>query len=642
MSTRLRNVGLLLALLLCLIFGIQQWNKHTETGLTAPGTAATTATTTNTNSVSPEPQWEVGVRRTYALATTRLMHFRSNPAPGEKAEPSEETLRYELRGLWESTVVRADAVFVQLRVQLKNLKLTPGDAATPSELAKMQAELSAPFFVNLEPSGKLRALRVRKDVGVMSRGWLKSLAATLQFIRPKTAGTSWTTEEADATGEYVASYRLAADQAHCEKSRQKYTRIASGDGMVAASEIGKVTGALALTFGLQLGASPAEVLREVKGRDTIEVDPGPGMPRVASESDITFTLQTSDRDAAAAGAVAVADSAEYEIAPLGMTERNAQADARRDDERLLKGATFAELQAALLAIPATDDGRQRAQVQAKLEALARLSDEAARKAAQSATAKETPPRAAKTLLGALGGAGTPAAQSNLVQIAENKALSTDLRSNALAVLGLGDHPQEATTEALLKASSDSDPEISSTALLALGNTSLALRKSGQTTEADQGVEELLQRLQNARTQDDQLLYLQALGNAGDARAVPAITTALATPAAAVRNAAVVALRFIEGPQVDQLIASTLAQDPATEVRRGAVYALSFRSLSVFLPALQKAVLSDGDANVRADVVAVLGKAMALPGVAALLRTVAEKDASPDVRRSAQALLASSR
>ncbi|MBP6743487.1 MAG: HEAT repeat domain-containing protein, partial [Deltaproteobacteria bacterium] len=63
---------------------------------------------------------------------------------------------------------------------------------------------------------------------------------------------------------------------------------------------------------------------------------------------------------------------------------------------------------------------------------------------------------------------------------------------------------------------------------------------------------------------------------------------------------------------------------------------------VFLPALQKAVLSDGDANVRADVVAVLGKAMALPGVAALLRTVAEKDASPDVRRSAQALLASSR
>ena len=181
-----------------------------------------------------------------------------------------------------------------------------------------------------------------------------------------------------------------------------------------------------------------------------------------------------------------------------------------------------------------------------------------------------------------------------------------------------------------------------TALLALGNTSLALRKSGQTTEADQGVEELLQRLQNARTQDDQLLYLQALGNAGDARAVPAITTALATPAAAVRNAAVVALRFIEGPQVDQLIASTLAQDPATEVRRGAVYALSFRSLSVFLPALQKAVLSDGDANVRADVVAVLGKAMALPGVVALLRTVAEKDASPDVRRSAQALLASSR
>lgn len=135
------------------------------------------------------------------------MHFRSNPAPGEKAEASEETIRYELRGLWESTVVRADAVFVQLRVQLKNLKLTPGDAATPSELAKMQAELSAPFFVNLEPSGKLRALRVRKDVGMMSRGWLKSLAATLQFIR-QTAGMSWTTEEADATGEYVSELSL--------------------------------------------------------------------------------------------------------------------------------------------------------------------------------------------------------------------------------------------------------------------------------------------------------------------------------------------------------------------------------------------------------------------------------------------------
>mgnify|MGYP000387878439 FL=1 len=82
----------------------------------------------------------------------------------------------------------------------------------------------------------------------------------------------------------------------------------------------------------------------------------------------------------------------------------------------------------------------------------------------------------------------------------------------------------------------------------------------------------------------------------------------------------------------------MEQDSAVEVRRAAVFSISFRPFLGFVASLQKAVLADKAAPVRQDVIQLFARYKQLPAVQQTLRSVSERDPSPEVRRAASELL----
>jgi HEAT repeat protein len=586
-------------------------------------------------------QWRTGQRRTYSLSTVRTVRFRS--APGS-TEPLSEDLRLALGASFSVTVLRADAYSVLAEVQLGEPRLDLG-SLDPAERERLQQALLAPFYLMMEPSGRLRGLRLARGTQPVLRGFLKAVAASLQYARAP--GPSWTQDEVDATGEYQARYQLAVDGTRCDKSRLRYTRVAAVQGLLPIESLGGVGGELHVTYTLARTDDEAARVEALQGTDTLTVDAGPGMPRISSESQTALRLLRTAPAGDLTEALQRAEGPGYEPSLLGVSDVDPDS-ARRADERTVQGARFEDLLAALRGLPPGDDGQERASLHMRLSALMRLDAKAARKAQQViAQGAELP--LARTLVGALGGAGTGPAQEALVQVGESTSLSAEVRMNAVAALGLADQPEEASAVALQRLARDPDADVRSTALLAMGNAALAQRRQGQAGEAEQAIDEILARLQAAQTEDEQTLCLEALGNSGDARALPALQSALRAPSVAVRKAATHALRFIPSDgssgSVDQILTEVLLHDGAAEVRKAALFAVSFRSLLLYLPALQRLVLSDGDAEVRRETVYLLGKALGsagtqiAPGVLSTLRQVAERDKDPNVRQAAQDLIA---
>lgn len=616
----------LVLLAVVIVLALSLWQRRGQ----PPAPPTNTVDRTHSSPDAPPPRftWPLGTTQSYTLQTRRVVHMRGRGQP-----PSDESFALTLSAHYTTTVLRADGMLVTLLTQLDGIKLEmPGE---PAAQAKLVRDLARPFLQIQEPDGKLRSLRIHREVDTVGRGFLKALAASLQFVRSPKGDSTWQSQEMDATGEYTAQYRKESDGKHCTKNRVHYLQIRAAQGLVPVSQLGKVTGSLEVTLTLSDGDDEAGRLLAASGRDLLDIDPGPDMPLVSSES--TFSLQRIKTTTVEPGPMALAllEAADYTLSPL-MQMDTTDSD-RRSDEQRVHGASFDQLLGALRGLPTTDNGSQRAELQTRLSSLFRIRPETAKLASQTIVAG-VPEAVAKTVLGALSGAQSEAGQAALVDLLGEKKLSSDLRQNAVAVLGLSDTPSEATTEALHKALRDTDPEVRSTAALALGNAAGAQRGASQVGAAEANVDELITLYQAAQTEDEQLLYLQAIGNAGDPRTLPLLQTALQSPSAAIRSAATQALRFISATPVDALLAQLLAQDSSSEVRRAAIFACSFRQIVAVLPSLQKALASDKEATVRQDALQLLARHREIPTVMQLIRTAAERDPSPEVRRAAAELV----
>lgn len=616
-----------------------------------PGPASGSAAIPPSPSQSPpnSPAWPLGERRSYALQSERRVAFTAQADPASAhARPAAPTVdrdqfRIAIAATLQLAVVQADDWAVLVEAVLSEPRVELG-ALSGAEQERLIELFAAPFYLQLAPSGKLRGLRLPAGHSAFSRGVLKALLANLQYVRPEPSPTGkpsappqvWTSQELDATGEYEARYERSADHRQCRKERLRYTQVSTAQGLLPVSRLGQIRGGLQVQFDLDPAAAGLSQLVGLRGQESLHIDPGPGMPQVASDGSFSLRYLRSQPLTDAKTRAARALGADFELVAMAQAELDPESD-RRSDQQLVRGASFAELLAQLDGLSSAGAGAERAELLSRLSALLRLQPQAAAQARQ-AIVSGAAAATTRTLLGALGAAGSPVAQSTLVGLAESTSLSADVRSNAVAMLGLTEQPSDATVSALGKLTADRDGDVRGTAALALGNAAQAQRRAGQVGESEQAVDELLAKLAAATTPDEQILYLQALGNAGDARALPAIQTALTGGDDELRSAAVTALRFIAAEPVDALIAATLLRDPSLRVRRSAVFAASFRPLLALLPALRQAALGDAEAAVRSEIVPLLGRSLAVPGVLELLQAMASRDPSPEVRRAAAALL----
>jgi HEAT repeat protein len=227
----------------------------------------------------------------------------------------------------------------------------------------------------------------------------------------------------------------------------------------------------------------------------------------------------------------------------------------------------------------------------------------------------------------------------LGQVVGDQQLPAAVRVDAAAGLGMAEKPTEEGVSALRQLASSPEPELHTTATLALGNAARNLGTKGGPA-ADALMRELTDAVRAAPTPEERALQLRALANSANPQALDIIQESLRDPSPVVREAAVEALRLIPNPTAERLLAVSMVEDPTPQVRRAAVFSSSFRPLPPLWPALERTLRTDSVDAVRMDVVRLLGMNLtSLPGAAELLAWAGQNDPNSDVRHTALALLA---
>jgi HEAT repeat protein len=243
---------------------------------------------------------------------------------------------------------------------------------------------------------------------------------------------------------------------------------------------------------------------------------------------------------------------------------------------------------------------------------------------------------AKTMITALGYAGTPTTQDSLMDL-----LSSGYKENRLAVmraLSLGDDPTEKNID-FHKEMLD-DPKLGRQARYGLGANAHTLLERGKKPQADEIFDLLVKELANATSQDDIVMVFKALGNTGHPKLVEIVPEYLAHADETIRAVALNALQKTPTGEADNLVASALVRDTSATVRGVAIKVIGERPLTgAALTALDQVVHNEISKNLRHRAVNVLTRQSGNPDAAAILKWVTEHEQVDEIRETAEKALA---
>ncbi|HEX2568290.1 MAG TPA: HEAT repeat domain-containing protein [Polyangia bacterium] len=655
------TVAFALVAVLALVVGIIAWRggRAADTGRAGQSGDSTAAGPSDSSSTSQGKgggehargsgrPFLPGEQSIYRLSIEQDIAFHQQAQAGPNGKPGAPVpagpgFHYHLAGEWQATVVDAsdEEVHVELRLVNPELSMTTEgrdtiDAATRRRLLYA---LALPHFAALAPSGAVKNIYFARECDTLSRGFLRLVLGETQFVAPDVRSEQWETEEADTTGRYVASYQKQFDGGRYKKQKRRYLQLSTANGLITPPP--GLTPKLTSDYQIAVGSD--QWPDDLRGQQQLEVESGNGFPTVSSKLDVSLKRTARQRNASRIGAFAnergrLQSETPYSGTALAINERD-------QDLRMLDGATLTQLLAAAAALPEGKENEEKrnratAVLLEKLRSLLRLEPGQADAAVQAArTAAD--PRVADLLVGALEAASTAESIHGLGELARDQSLSHDLRMHATASLGLAEKPTGDALTALREVSRESDPDLRSTAQLALGNAGKNFGQNNEPTSAKSVVEELKSALRSATSPEEQAVYLRALGNTASAEALPPIVEALKSPLLAVRQAAVEALRLIPDPGVDRIIAGVLSSDTEATIRRSAVFAMSFRDPGVAVPVLGSTLRSEQSTGVRNDIIHVVGRfGLQTPGVREVLTWVTQNDPQQDLRNAAAAYLKS--
>ena len=586
-----------------------------------------------------------GEQSIYRLSIEQDIAFLQPAQAGPDGKPAAPVsagpgLHYRLSGDWQATVVDASDEEVHVEIRLVNPELlmtTEGrDTVDVNTRRRLLTALALPHFASLAPSGAIKNIYFARECDTLSRGFLRLVLGESQFVAPDIRSEQWETEESDTTGRYVAGYQKQFDGGRYKKQKRRYLQISTANGLIAPPP--SLTPKLTSDYQITLGSD--QWPDDLHGQQQLQVETGGGFPTVSSKLEVNLKRTARQRDASRIGSFAkergrLQSETPYSGTALAINERD-------QDLRMLDGATLTQLLAAAAALPEGKENEEKrnratAVLLEKLRALLRLEPGQADAATQAAR-NATDPRIADLLVGALEAATTPESIRGLGEIARDQHLGHDLRMHATASLGLAEQPTGDAVSSLREVIRESDPDLRSTAQLALGNAGKNFQKNDPGS-AKSVVEELKSALRSATSPDEQAVYLRALGNTASVEALPPIVEALKSPVLPVRQAAVEALRLIPDPNVDRLIATVLTGDTEATIRRSAVFAMSFREPTVAVTVLGSTLRSEQTTGVRNDIIHVVGRfGLQIPGVREVLTWVTQNDPEQDLRNTAAAYL----
>ncbi len=540
-------------------------------------------------------------------------------------------IEVHLMGDWVSTIAAARPGEYDAQLQIADVRFT-GDAAKSAPAASLEdlrLRLSRPFWATYRADGGLLAIHFFRNVSPADRNLLQMVATELQLVQPDSARPSWTAQERDGAGEYVALY-VAPQPDRIMKRKLKYVYT---DG-VAGAPAGTVRVAIDqsdVTFSL----APNGGVQAVDGTSRMHMElslDNASQLAVVTEIHVSNlrTVRAPDLIGSLAHALPNVTSS-----PI-VTHKPDPAEVRAHaDDRLLEGYVTESLLTDAFAKGTVDTA-----LPDRLAALFRRRPKAA-SVAVALLSKNGPQ---KRLTDALGGAGTPAAIAALATLARDPALAENLRVDAITAFVQMQHPTPEAMRVPAALMGDSNPAVQSAARMMSGALARAGR-SAHPAEADAIDASLIALYRNASETRQAGELLGALGNSAGPSVVPVIEEALRDSRVPIRAAAARALRLAPGPAIDRLLAKVIASDRDPVVRADAIFAARFRRPlpAPLADALLKAATADTIDYVRSNAVALLRQnPAASPRIPETLVSIADHDTNPGIRRQASEALASIR
>jgi hypothetical protein len=565
----------------------------------------------------------------------------------EMGSGGEAKLELSLRGKLALAARREAAQTIELAASLEEieLKTSADDAAATAQ--RLTEEMRRPTLIRLA-SGRVEDVRVAQQSTPVVVGLWRSLASVLQLVPGEADQTRWLAQESDASGDYSVEYSLL-DGSRLAKRKLAYRASAVKDQ------------SFGLAFDLEPQVLESSITLELAGdrlegvslNERLEARIGAATP---SRSDNRLSLRHVARRPSAPfdrQALWSATSSFRDVQQRSTATDGGTVDESVDAERA-RGTTFDQALALLEAqardgakekVPAAGgsaalDDEQRKQREDALAgraksftdmvALLRVEPKSIDKAL-AAIRRASP--ATGRLEDALASAGSAQAQAALVRIALDKRLTENARLSAATSLIRVKRPSDETIEALLQATSD--PILVTHAVYGLGTMARHLRSAGDRARAERISRALLEFLSSRRTDSERVRALRAIANSGFAGALGAVKPLLDAEARDVRGAALEALRHMDHPDVDGILAARLEREENVEVRLSALNAFKTRKPSELLARALVAASNDSQPRVR-RVVAQLMRAWkdARPELAQPLEKLAQKDGIDWVRESA--------
>ena len=565
----------------------------------------------------PEP----GTERRWAL------DFRTQLEQKGGAQPIE----VELHGDWISTVAAVRSGEYDAALRIGNLRI--GSAAKPVPAGQAEPflrRMQRPFWATYRDDGSLVTVHFYKEMDPTDRNLLLMIATECQFVTPAANRNSWTATERDGAGEYLATYDRTAPNL-VTKKKVKYVNTdrtpGKSDGVPVQIEQSESR--------FTLDAAGAILALDAKIGVRINAGGG-GAGELVAVTETHLAGMRLSQDPEIIGSLTRAGAA-VETSPVRTQQPDPAQLRSRMDGQLLEGRATESLLAAALADTGNAKGSD-PMLPERLAALFRQRPEAC--AAAVGLLRQNGPRARIT--DALGMSGSPAAIAALSAVAGDRNLSRPLRVDALTAFVLMQDPRVEAMRAPARWMDDPDAAVASAARIASGSLAHAGRAAHQ--EAADAIDAALagryRQTQNVAGLTD---LLAAMGNSAGQSVVVVIEGALRDPRAAIRAAAVRALRLAPGAPVDRLVSTALARDPDAAVRGAAIFAAGFRNpiAPELAGALVQAARSDSAEQVRTGAITLLRQRPAVvPNLKETFQWIAQHDPIPAVRALAQTALKS--
>lgn len=563
---------------------------------------------------------------------------------------AQELTAFKLKGELELHVRRTGSGSYEFIQQIANPQFTATSSEQTQNFAKLAGELGAPFGFSTE-GGKLSTVRVQPQWSQFAATISKTLASSFQGPTVETVEErEWTVAEVDSSGPYKAIYKRTATG--LSKRKLDYETVKHG-----GAELGSLKAVLSPSVEHSSGSllfSSAGALTTFNYEETLRVPMGATATLV---SQTTLRLTPSSRpvrklenwNEVLADTTTLSSTAPHpnpiqpDFDPLRIgdyTYKTALLEIRKlqaspDDPSILgtpEGRALSESERQRYQRQLQD----RARPFRAMAAILRTQPEHIPHAVAEIKKRD---HASRTMIDALVSARTDESLEALVQLLENPTFDIDWRGAVASGLARTKHSTPRSVAALTAALQE--PKLRVHALYGLGSIARRLAESGEQAQAEQITLTLVNQLRATNPTAVRIHALHGLSNAGVSSTLPAIIPLLEAESEGIRAAAAQALRLIEHPQVDALLAEILLKDQNKRVRKAAAESVAVRKSSeVLITALQNVVTSDPDVKVRRLALETLGKwAPEHPEVRKSIELVAAEDARLSVREEAREIRA---